>query len=71
MGAGDAGWSFLFPPSEMTTLPIRHGERNAKGYPSLRYTSCVFTPFADLPTHRFDPFRPFGTTHDWCRAYND
>ena len=69
---GDAGWGFLVPPSDITTLPIRHGERNKKGYPSLRYTSCVFTPFADLPNNGdFRPFAKFGTSRDWSRAYND
>lgn len=69
--AGDAGYSFLVPPANLTTLPIRHGERNKKGYPSLRYTSCVFTPFADLPDSKFTPFQAFGTSRDWSRAYND
>lgn len=72
MGAGDAGYAFLVPPSDITTLPIRHGERNKKGYPSLRYTSCVFTPFADLPDNGgFRPLVTFGNSRDWSRAYND
>lgn len=69
--AHDAGYSFIVPPTDLTSLPIRHGERNAKGYPSLRYLSCEFTPFADLPEGTFTPFRRFGTSRDWSRAYND
>jgi len=69
--AGDAGYCFLVPPTNLTTLPIRHGKRNAKGYPSLRYLSCEFTPFADLPEGTFKPFQKFGDSRDWSKAYND
>lgn len=74
MGQGKAGFAVLVPEDREQVRFVTRGVHNAKGYLSVRYLQCDFTPLSamsDSERAQFPAWDTFGTARDWTRSYCD